>query len=493
MGRRTPKYIVSSVAALGGLLFGYDTGIMSLILQMERFNEYFGNPGALATGIIVSSLTIGCFLGSLLSGPLADACSRKRTIMLGALVCTVGAGVQFGSVNRAMLVGGRFTSGVAIGLMSSVVPMYQSEAAAPRQRGRLVGFQQWAITWGIFISFGIDYGCSFIDGPKQFRLPLGLQIVPSVVLLVTMGFMPFSPRWLVARGRLGDARQALGRLRANGHANAPAVGEELRRIHQAVVQERYRGSVYSELLRAPLRRRLLLGCGMQFMQQFTGINTLMLYAPTIFRGIGLSSVQSIALCQAVNGLVNVIATVPALLWVDRWGRRPTVLVGTVSIAFFYLALSLLLRAYDVSDNRSLAIAAICMVYLVVASFAFSWGPCAWLVPSEIFPMRVRAKANSVTTATNWIANFAVTLASPVLLQAAGWKLFLALSIVMLGTAILIYLFLPETKNLSLEDIDLVFADSVWAFRSSDLVPKFCPLSETGSNSSAQDDTLRTAA
>ncbi|KAJ2802911.1 high affinity glucose transporter, partial [Coemansia guatemalensis] len=130
MGRRTPKYIVSSVAALGGLLFGYDTGIMSLILQMERFNEYFEHPGPLAAGIIVSSLTIGCFVGSLLSGPLADACSRKRTIMLGALVCTVGAGVQFGSINRAMLVGGRFTSGVAIGLMSSVVPMYQSEAAA---------------------------------------------------------------------------------------------------------------------------------------------------------------------------------------------------------------------------------------------------------------------------------------------------------------------------------------------------------------------------
>ncbi|KAI8323521.1 general substrate transporter [Martensiomyces pterosporus] len=478
MRYETPTYVVTAVTALGGLLFGYDIGIMSSILQMERFNEHFNTPGPIATGIIVSSLTIGCFLGSLLSGPLADRFSRKITIVLGALVCTIGSGIQFGSVNRAMLIVGRFVNGLSIGFLSSVVPMYQSETSPPSNRGRMVSLQQWAITWGIFIAFGIDYGCSYIQSDKQFRLPLGMQIVPSIILLFTMSFMPYSPRWLVAHNHISDARQVLGRLRAYGHASVPEVAEELRLIHGTIKYEKeHKSSTYWELLKFPNRRRTLLGCGIQFMQQFTGINTLMLYAPTIFRDMGLGSVQSIAMCQAINGLVNVSSTIPAIIWIDRWGRRPTLLIGTVLISVFYLVLALLMRSYSALTNhathdtliinmnaRSLGIASISMVYLVVASFAFSWGPCGWLIPSEIFPTHLRAKANSVTTGTNWISNFVVTLTSPLLLQVAGWKLFVALSVIMGMNFVVIYLFLPETKNLTLEEMDVVFLSSVWAFR-----------------------------
>ncbi|KAJ1641778.1 hypothetical protein LPJ64_006294, partial [Coemansia asiatica] len=482
MRHATPEYIVSSITALGGLLFGYDIGIMSSILQMGQFNNYFNSPSPLATGIIVSSLTIGCFLGALVSGPVADRYSRKTTIVLGALVCTIGSAIQFGSINRAMLIAGRFVNGLAIGFLSSVVPMYQSETSPPKDRGRMVSLQQWAITWGIFIAFGIDYGCSFISGPKQFRLPLGLQIVPSIILLFTMSFMPYSPRWLVAHDHIADARQVLGRLRAQGHAGAPEVAEELRLIYQTIVYEREtKKSTYMELLRFPNRRRTFIGCGMQFMQQFTGINTLMLYAPTIFRYMGMGSVQSIALCQAINGLVNVSATVPAILWIDKWGRRPTLLIGTIFIIVFYLVLALLMRSYmaltgeDKGDAviinmsaRSLGLASICMVYLVVASFAFSWGPCGWLIPSEIFPTHLRAKANSVTTGTNWISNFVVTLTSPLLLDVGHWRLFIALSAIMCANLIIIYLFLPETKNMTLEEMDILFMDSAWALKLSPL-------------------------
>ncbi|KAJ2219486.1 high affinity glucose transporter, partial [Coemansia sp. RSA 485] len=204
MRHATPEYIVSSITALGGLLFGYDIGIMSSILEMGQFNRYFDSPSPIARGIIVSSLTIGCFLGALVSGPVADRYSRKTTIVLGALVCTIGSAIQFGSVSRVMLIAGRFVNGLAIGFLSSVVPMYQSETSPPSDRGRMVSLQQWAITWGIFIAFGIDYGCSFISGSKQFRLPLGLQIVPSIILLFTMSFMPYSPRWLVAHDHISD-------------------------------------------------------------------------------------------------------------------------------------------------------------------------------------------------------------------------------------------------------------------------------------------------
>ncbi|KAI9503059.1 general substrate transporter [Coemansia spiralis] len=473
MKKDTPKYIVSGITALGGLLFGYDIGIMSSIQQMEHYNAYFNYPDALTTGIIVSSLTIGCFVGSLLSGPLADRFSRKLTIVLGAMVCTAGAAITYGSINRAMLISGRFINGVSIGFLSSVVPMYQSETSPPASRGRMVSLQQWAITWGIFIAFGIDYGCSYIPSARQFRLPLGLQIVPSIALLCTMAFMPFSPRWLVAHDHISDARQVLGRLRTYGHASAPEVAEELRLIHQTIAYEREnKSSSYWELLKFPNRRRTLLGCGMQFMQQFTGINTLMLYAPTIFRDMGFGSVQSIALFQAINGLVNVSLTVPAIIWIDKWGRRRTLLIGTVLIITFYMILALLMRSYtaltDANSHetviinmsaRNLGIVSIIMIYLVVASFAFSWGPCGWLIPSEIFPTHLRAKANSLTTGTNWISNFVVTLTSPVLLEAIGWKLFMAYSIIMAGNFVIIYLFLPETKNMTLEEMDILFMDT----------------------------------
>ncbi|KAJ2738147.1 hypothetical protein GGI20_006318 [Coemansia sp. BCRC 34301] len=221
----------------------------------------------------------------------------------------------------------------------------------------------------------------------------------------------------------------------------------------------------------------------------------MLYSPTIFRSLGLGSVQSIAMCQAINGLVNVSSTVPAILWIDRWGRRPTLLIGTVLIIVLYLVLALLIRSYDALTNlassesvvislgpRGLGIASICTVYLVVASFAFSWGPCGWLIPSEIFPTHLRAKANSVTTGTNWISNFVITLTSPLLLQVAGWRLFLAFSAIMAVNLVLIYLFLPETKNLTLEEMDTLFASSVWAFRSTSSARK------TSENSCSPNDT-----
>lgn len=460
MRHDTPKYVVSSITALGGLLFGYDIGIMSSILQMDHFNRYFDFPGPLATGLIVSSLTIGCLLGSLLSGPLADRYSRKLTILLGALICTLGSAIQFGSLNRAMLVGGRFVNGLAIGVLSNVVPTYQSESSPPNRRGRMVSLQQWAITWGICLSFGIDYGCSYIEADRQFRLPLGLQIAPSIVLLCTMLFMPFSPRWLVAHRHITDARQVLGRLRAYGHWEAPEVSEELRLIHRTLEHEARADPGYRELLRYPIRRRVLLGCGIQFMQQVTGINTLMLYAPTIFRNIGLGSVQSIALCQAINGLVNVLATVPAILWIDRWGRRPTLLAGTALIAVFYLVLALLMRAYAGRED-GWGLASIVMVYLVVASFAVSWGPCGWLIPSEIFPTRLRSRATSVTTGVNWASNFVVTLMSPLLMERLGWWLFVGFSCVMWATLVVIWGALPETKGRGLEEMDMVFDGPVW--------------------------------
>ncbi|KAJ2819789.1 high affinity glucose transporter, partial [Coemansia sp. 'formosensis'] len=221
MGRNTQTYLVGGVSAIGGFLFGYDTGVISSVLEMDYWKTYFHNPGSVGVGVIVSLLTAGCFVGSLCAGWIADRFSRKRAIMAACVVFCLGAAIQCGARNRAMLIVGRFIAGLGVGVLSMSVPVFQSEIAPPHIRGRLVSLQQWAITWGILVAFWIDYGCHFIKSDASWRIPIGIQIVPAIILFVSMIFMPYSPRWLVDNDRIDEAQEVLARLRSGGDLNAP--------------------------------------------------------------------------------------------------------------------------------------------------------------------------------------------------------------------------------------------------------------------------------
>ncbi|KAJ1797349.1 hypothetical protein LPJ59_003200 [Coemansia sp. RSA 2399] len=476
MGKHTQAYFVGGVSALGGFLFGFDTGLMSSILVMDTWKAYFHTPGSVGVGVITSLLTAGCFVGSLCGGYLADKFSRKRTIMIACVVFSLGAAIQCGSRNRAMLICGRFIAGLGVGVLSMTVPVYQSEIAPSHIRGRLVSLQQWAITWGLLVAFWIDYGCHFIKSNASWRIPIGLQIVPAAILFTSMIFLPYSPRWLVDHDRFDEAQQVLARLRAGGDTNDPEVHQELEDIKEAVRIERETAvRSYLELLRFPIRRRVILGVVIQALQQLTGINVIMYFAPSLFEQSGLTGNNASLLAQGVNGVINMLATIPAILYIDRWGRRKTVIIGSIGCAITYFVQAVATGATqhkttnaDGSLNLNLpqgvSHLVIAMVYLFVISFAMSWGPIGWIYPSEIFPMHIRSKANSITTAANWLFNFVIGLVAPILMKRITWGLDLIFAIFMFAAIVIIYLFYPETKNRSLEDMEIIFTGSVWAHK-----------------------------
>ncbi|KAJ1959632.1 hypothetical protein GGI12_004240 [Dipsacomyces acuminosporus] len=475
MGKHGQTYLIGCIAAMGGLLFGYDIGVMSSVMVMKHWIEFFNDPQEVGLGVIVSILTAGCFVGALFAGWLADKYSRKRTIIAGAVLFIIGSIIQCAAANRGMLIAGRFINGLSVGFLSMVVPMFQSEVAAPEVRGRLVSLQQWAITWGIMIAFWIDYGCGFIESHASWRVPLGLQMVPAIILLLGMFFVPYSPRWLVNNDRIDEAQQVLARLRSRGDLNAPEVIEELEEIREAVRAEKEAAQhSYLELIKYPIRRRIILGVGIQIFQQLTGINVIMYFAPKIFEQAGLTGTNASTLAQGINGVVNMLSTIPAILWVDRWGRRRTLIIGSIVCGGSYLVQAIIKGATshptldDGKVNLHMAkgpsYVVVVLVYVFVAGFAFSWGPIGWIYPSEIFPMHVRSKANSITTAANWLFNFIIGLVCPILLKKINWKLDIIFAIFMALALSSVYLFYPETKNRYLEEMEVVFTGSVWAFK-----------------------------
>ncbi|KAJ2037256.1 hypothetical protein H4S03_003093 [Coemansia sp. S3946] len=498
MGKNTQTYLVGGVSAIGGFLFGYDIGVISSILEMDYWKLYFHNPGSVGVGVIVSLLTAGCFVGSLCAGWIADRFSRKRAIMSACVVFCLGAAIQCGSRNRAMLIIGRFIAGLGVGVLSMSVPVFQSEIAPPHIRGRLVSLQQWAITWGILVAFWIDYGCHFIDSHASWRIPIGLQIVPAVILFVSMIFMPYSPRWLVDNDRIDEAQKVLARLRSGGDIHAPEVMEELEEIKEAVRIDRETAvRSYTDLLRVPIRRRVVLGVLIQALQQLTGINVSMYFATSIFKQAGLSGNNAPLLAQGVNGVVNMLATVPAILWIDRWGRRKTLMLGSLGCGITYFIQAVAKGAtqhktYDEDGSLNLNIPKgpsyliIVMMYLFVASFAMSWGPIGWIYPSEIFPMRIRSKANSITTASNWIFNFVIGLVSPILIKKITWGLDLIFAIIMFSSIAIVYLFYPETKNRSLEDMEVIFTGSIWSHKDRKRIAQY-----DNANKGHEDDKINT--
>ncbi|OLY81160.1 High-affinity glucose transporter [Smittium mucronatum] len=450
-----PSYLVAAVASMGGLLFGYDIGVMANVLEMEHFKRFFNNPSDGAQGVIVSFLTLGCFIGSLIAGQVTDIFSRKRSILAASIVFIGGSMIQGASNGYAMLVIGRFINGLAVGIFSQAVPTYQSEVSAPE----------------------IGVGLDSIDSNKSWRITLYLQSVPSGILFSGMIFMPFSPRWLASKHRYDEALVVLAKLRSGGNISNPEVLEELESIKEGIrVDAESAKRSYLDLFKYPIKRRLSLGIITQALQQLTGINVIMYYAPRIFKqaGIGKGNDSNINLiATGVNGLANVLFTVPAILYVDRWGRRKTLIVGAIGCGTAYLILALCIAiggdtAYDNgvkivkmhSDGASYT--AIVMVYIFVASFAVSWGPIGWIYPAEIFPMDIRAKATSITTATNWLLNFVVGLAAPALIKKITYGIYLIFTCFMIIAIFVVYFFYPETKGRTLEQMEIVFTGSIWA-------------------------------
>ncbi|MHB1533454.1 MAG: sugar porter family MFS transporter [Acidimicrobiales bacterium] len=429
----------SAVTALGGLLFGYDTGVVSGALLFLQHS--FGHLSSFQKELVTSLLLVGAAVGALGAGRLADRIGRRPTVLATAAVFIVGVLGAASSPAFAFLVAMRFVIGLAVGSASMVVPMYIGEVAPPRYRGALVSFNQLAITSGILVSYLIDY---WLSSAQAWRLMFGLAAVPAALLFVGMLFQGESPQWLVAHGREEDARRLLEHLRPP---------DELDTEMEAMRANASRRVDRHDLLTPRMRGLLSLGVLMAVFQQITGINTVIYYAPTLLHSAGLGSSAAL-LANVGNGVVNVGMTLVAIWLLDRVGRRTLLLTGTAGMAIGLTTVALTFLVGG--DHLAGAAALIAIVALLVytGSFAVGLGPVFWLLISEIYPAKVRAPAMSVATIANWSANFVVTVSFLTLLHAitnAGtFFLFAALSFVAL-----VYFArrVPETKGLRLAEIE----------------------------------------
>jgi len=437
-GARRFVYLATAVTALGGMLFGYDSGVISGAILFIR-KDFSLSPGL--EEIVVSSVLLGSLVGALVGGTLADRLGRRKLLIITAAIFGLGAVGAAAAPGTPWLVASRLVVGVAIGIASFVAPLYISEIAPVDIRGKLVSVNQLALTSGIVISYLVDYAFA---GSQSWRWMFALGLIPAAGLGVGLMFVSNSPRWLLGSGHAEEARRVLKRIRS-----PEKVEGELSDIQQSVAQQE---GNWSELISRRLRPAMIVGIGLAVAQQVTGINTVIYYGPTIFKLAGLSS-SSVAILASVGvGLVNVALTVVAMQLLDRVGRRPLLLVslGGMTMSLFVLG-----TAFSFPQlSGSLGWIAVASLMLYVGSFAVGLGPVFWLMLSEIYPLRVRGRAMSVGTVANWGANFVVALSFLTLIQFLGNAVtFWLYGVVSIGSWILAFFLMPETKGQSLEQIE----------------------------------------
>ncbi|KAH8111386.1 general substrate transporter [Phellopilus nigrolimitatus] len=474
-------YLVGSFACIGGGLFGLDISSMSGVLNNDAYFRVFNHPGSNAQGAIVAAMPAGSFVGSLAVTQLADVFGRKKTIISSGIIWVIGSILQAAAQERAMLVVGRVISGLAVGLASATVPLYQAEITAPAVRGRYVAMQQWSITWGILIQYFIEFGCSYINGTASFRIPWALQMIPAIVLSVGMLWFPESPRWLVDHGHEEDALEILADLHGKGDKDNALVQLEFEEIKQQVHFEKTEGAKsYVDLLKPGVLRRVFLGSSLQMWSQLTGMNIMMYYIIYVFQGAGLTGRRGNLIADAVQYVLNVAFTIPAIIYIDKWGRRPMLLVGLALMGFFLFLVGGLQGRFGqwgnidgapvwvITGHAAATKGIIVCSYLFVCSFAITMGPVSWTYPAEIFPMRVRAKAVSVSTSANWLFNFALAWAVPPGLSTIAYKTYFIFGTFNFAAFVHVFFMFPETKGRTLEEIEDVFSQghifSAWAIK-----------------------------
>lgn len=431
-------YLVAGIAALSGLLFGYDTGVISGALPFITTQFQLTPDGQ---GMVVSGVLFGATFSSMLSGRLTDKFGRKKVILGTAILFAIGSLLAAWAPSVNLLVAGRVVLGLAIGVASFAAPLYISEMSPPATRGALVAMNQLAITIGILLSYIIDY---FFSGAGNWHAMVALGAVPAVLLAFGILILPESPRWLILRGEESNALAVLKRVRGTEQ-----VQTEYDEINSSLSEEK---GDWREFFAPHLRAALIVGIGLGLFQQFTGINTVIYYAPKIYKAAGLTSDSVSILATAGVGLVNVIMTVVSLALIDRLGRRPLLIIGTIGMGLSLAALSLSFLLH--AGPEVLKFVGVGSTFVYVAFFAISLGPVFWVMISEIYPLRIRGFAMSFATAISWLANMIVSYSFPVLLDRLGVGITFAIYTVITAAALVFSIKLvPETKGLSLEAIE----------------------------------------
>ncbi|RDX57036.1 general substrate transporter [Lentinus brumalis] len=457
---------LATFCAIGSFLFGYDSGIIASIITFDSFKSFISNPGSYdsLSGAVVSTFTGGCFLGAALAGWTNDKLGRIRTVQIGAVLALWGCAMQSGANNFACMLVGRIVAGFAIGVLSMTVPLYNTETAPPKHRGFMVGLAQQMIGIGFIVANWVGYGCQYLKGNAQWRLPLGLQLAPALLLLVGSPFMPQSPRWLIEHGRDEEALAVVRKLHGASTDAQRAADQEFAEMQGTIKAELLvRSRSLSDLWATRgMLRRTLVAVGVQVFGQFSGINVINYFGPSMYKALGLSAGQSL-LVQGIYGAVGPITNFFFItLILDTVGRKKPLMFGAGSFVVTYSILTAIVASFppDESGNHSAQRAGIAMIFLTSIFFSLSFGPVSWVLASEVFPTRTRSIGTSVATCANWAFNVLFSQVSNIAINNISWRYYLVFICLNFVDFIIIGLFFPETKGRTLEEMAEIFGDEV---------------------------------
>lgn len=471
--------LLATFIAFGGFLFGYDIGVISGCLIMPDFQARFGQVdsngnvflSASRQSIITSLLSAGTFVGALGQAFTSDRNGRRGSILIWSAIFTIGTAIQTGtSRSLAQITIGRFIAGLGVGALSAIVPLYNGETAPKAMRGMLLVLYQLQIIIGIFLSYIIDLGTHTINGSASWRIPVGLQMLWGLILLSGIFFLPESPRHLLGCGKEAEARKVIARL--NGVSeNDLVVIETMEELEYGIKLENEGGkATWAECFstRNMLWKRTLNGMMLQFIQQLNGQNFYYYYGDTFFASAGTQ--LSPYVIQTILGGVSVAGTLPALYMIESVGRRNSLLIGSVLEAVCSLIAGLaghfMLAAPGTPDNqltpRNKTGGDVLIAFAVLHVFSYSmfWGPTPWVYLGESFPLRVRPKGIALGSATNWIWNFLLSFFAPRIANDIGPLILLIFFGMLVFGFFYVWLFIPETKGLSLEEVDEMYRSGV---------------------------------
>ncbi|MFO7701596.1 MAG: sugar porter family MFS transporter [Psychroflexus maritimus] len=459
MTKQLYLFLITVVSALGGLLFGYDTGVIN---GAQFFLSKHFDLDATMKGWVVGSALLGCLVGALIAGPINFKIGRKNALILSAILFTVsawGSGMpSFLPESVSLLVTFRIIGGLGIGIASMSAPMYIAEIAPPEKRGSLVSYYQLAIVIGFFVVFLVTYfiGKNLTEAQNiefGWRRMFWSELIPSILFLILLFFVPKSPRWLYLKGKEPEAYTILKKINGKKQASVVQIG-----ILESIKKASKGGKI--NLLKSPFFKIILIGLVFSSLQQLTGINAVLYYGSDIFeKTLGFTK-DDVLLQQTILALINLIFTFVALFTVDKFGRKKLVYIGGAGMLTGFLMLAISLQTEQVGWISLIGI------LLFIASFAMSMGPVVWVILSEIFPNKIRSLAMSIAVAFQWFTNYLVSQLFPVLSESElnmsstwnGSLPYYIFAVFILFTLFFTYKFIPETKGKSLEDLENVWEE-----------------------------------
>ncbi|EGV62378.1 general substrate transporter [Yamadazyma tenuis ATCC 10573] len=393
-------FVISIVTCTAGLMFGFDISSMSAFISTSQYRDYFNAPDSTLQGIITASMALGSIFGSLASSFVSEPFGRRSSLMVCGIFWCIGAIIQTSTQNVGQLIGGRVVSGFGVGFGTAAAPVLVSELCPRTIRGRVGGLFQSAVTVGIMVMFFISYGCSQIDGTTSFRVAWGLQLIPGIGLIFGCFCIPESPRWLAKQGYWEDAEEIVAKVQAKGNREDENVLIEVSEIKEQILLDRdAKTFTYADLFTKKYLPRTITAIFAQTWQQLTGMNVMMYYIVYIFQMAGYGG-GALLSSSSIQYVLFVVATIPSLYFLDKFGRRPVLLVGAAVMMGLHFAVGAILAVYanpvdnidgddtlklEIPDSRKAAAkGVIACCYLFVCAFGTSWGTCIWVYCSEVW-------------------------------------------------------------------------------------------------------------